>query len=57
MTILFENDEQKVAEKYGVQGIPQTVVIGKDGTVKKVFVGFGPGTEDEMRKVVEDAMK
>ncbi len=57
MTILFENDEQKVAEKYGVQGIPQTVVIGKDGTVKKVFVGFGPGTEVEMRKVVEDAMK
>ena len=57
MTVLFDNDEQKVAEKYGVQGIPQTVVIGKDGTVKKVFVGFGPGTEEEMRKIVEEAMK
>ena len=56
-TVLLDNDEQKVAEKYGVQGIPQTVIIGKDGLVKKVFVGFGPGTEDEMRKVVEKAMK
>ena len=57
VTVLLDNDEQKVAEKFGVQGIPQTVIVGKDGTVKKVFVGFGPGTEDEMRKAVEDAMK
>ena len=57
LTVLLDNDEQKVAEKYGVMGIPQTVVIGKDGTVKKVFVGFGPGSEDELRKVVEEAMK
>jgi peroxiredoxin/outer membrane lipoprotein-sorting protein len=57
LTVLLDNDEQKVSEKYGVQGIPQTVIIGKDGVVKKVFVGFGPGSEEEMRKVVEDAMK
>jgi peroxiredoxin len=57
LTVLLDNDEQKAAEKYGVQGIPQTVVIGKDGTVKKVFVGFGPGSEDQLRKVVEEAMK
>lgn len=57
LTVLLDNDEQKAAEKFGVQGIPQTVVIGKDGIVKKVFVGFGPGTEDEMWKVVEEAMK
>ena len=56
-TVLLDNAEQKVAEKYGVTGIPQTVIIGKDGLVKKVFIGFGPGTEDEMRKVVEEAMK
>ena len=56
-TVLLDTNEEKAAEKFGVQGIPQTVIIGKDGVVKKVFVGFGPGTEDEMRKVVEDAMK
>ena len=57
MTVLLDNDEQKVSEKYGVQGIPQTVIIGKDGIVRKVFVGTGPQTDDEMRKIVEEAMK
>lgn len=57
MRVLLDNEEQKVAEKYGVQGIPQTVIIGKDGIVKKVFVGTGPQTDDEMRKIVEEAMK
>ena len=57
MTVLLDNEEQKVAEKYGVQGIPQTVIIGKDGIVKKVFVGTGPQTDDEMRKIVEEAMR
>jgi peroxiredoxin len=28
--------------KYGVEGIPTTVVIGRDGTVRAVFVGFDP---------------
>ena len=57
LRVLLDNDEQKAAEKFGVQGIPQTVIIGKDGVVKKVYVGFGPGMEDEMRKIVEEAMK
>jgi peroxiredoxin len=30
------DSEGSVAQKFGVSGIPQTVVIGKDGTVKKV---------------------
>jgi peroxiredoxin/outer membrane lipoprotein-sorting protein len=56
-TVLLDNDEQKAAEKYMVQGIPQTVVIGKDGKVAKVFVGFGPDSEEQLRKVVEEQMK
>ncbi len=35
----------KVASKYRVKGIPQTVIIGRDGTVKHVEVGFTPGFE------------
>ncbi|HZZ44333.1 MAG TPA: TlpA disulfide reductase family protein [Tepidisphaeraceae bacterium] len=46
-----------VAEKYKVEGIPETVVIGKDGIVKKVFVGTGPDTEEQLRAAVEAAMK
>jgi len=54
--VLLDRDA-KVGEAYGVEGIPQTVVIGKDGLVKKVFVGFGPGTAEEILKVVEAAKK
>ena len=37
--VLLDSDG-RVAEKYNVVSIPQTVVIGKDGTVKKVLVGM-----------------
>ncbi len=47
----------KVAMDYKANAIPQTVVVGKDGTVKKVFVGFGPDTEKNLRQTVEAAMK
>lgn len=49
--------EAKTAESYMVTGIPQTVIVGKDGKVARVFVGFGPGGEEELRKAVEAAMQ
>jgi peroxiredoxin/outer membrane lipoprotein-sorting protein len=52
--VLFDTDG-KVAEKFMVTGIPQTVVIGKDGSVKKVFIGSG--SHEEVRKAIEEAMK
>ena len=45
----------KVGGAYGVEGIPQTVVIGKDGKVKKVFIGFGPDSPKELQKAVDSA--
>jgi peroxiredoxin/outer membrane lipoprotein-sorting protein len=48
--------EQKVAEEYGVNGIPHQVVIGKDGKITKVLVGFNPAAPDALDKVVEEAM-
>ncbi|MEM7228021.1 MAG: redoxin domain-containing protein [Planctomycetota bacterium] len=45
-----------VADLYHVSGIPQTVVIGKDGTVQAVHVGFMPGVDKtldtEVRKLL-----
>jgi thiol-disulfide isomerase/thioredoxin len=32
----------EVAQKYNVGAIPQTVLIGPDGQIEKVFVGLGP---------------
>jgi peroxiredoxin len=52
-------DEQgAAAEKFGVAGIPHTVVIGKDGVIRRVFVGFNPETgEAELRKSIEAALR
>ncbi len=43
------DSESDVAELYKVSGIPQTVIIGKDGTVQVIHVGVSPNLEDELR--------
>lgn len=47
----------KVGGLYKANAIPQTVVVAKDGTVKKVFVGFSTEMETQLRQTVEEAMK
>ena len=37
--------DQKFAKPFQVNGIPHTVMIGKDGVIQKVHIGFGPGQE------------
>jgi len=56
LPVLLDSDG-KVGNKYKADAIPETVVIGKDGTVRKVFVGAGPNTEKSLREAVETAMK
>lgn len=58
MPALLDTDG-KVADSYKVQPIPQTVVIGKDGTILKVMFGVGllEGSEEEFRKTIEAALK
>ena len=47
-----------VAQAYRANAIPQTVVIGKDGKVAKVFVGFsGDKSAQELKQAVEQASK
>lgn len=41
---------------YLVESIPQTVVIGKDGLVKRVHVGAGPGFADELRGELDEIL-
>jgi peroxiredoxin len=48
------DENSAVSKRYGVSGIPQTVVIGKDGKVKKVFIGSG--NEAKIRAAVEAAL-
>lgn len=46
-------DSGQAAKAYGVTGIPQTVLIGRDGTVQAVHVGFMPGMEDDLREQLQ----
>ena len=38
-----------VAKKYGTTAIPQTVIIGRDGNVARVFVGGGSRFDEALR--------
>ena len=44
----------KVLTAYQVQGIPTTLVIGRDGKVRNAFVGYGGAASD---KALDDAVK
>jgi thiol-disulfide isomerase/thioredoxin len=48
--------DQALGGKFGVSGIPHTVVIGADGVVKKVHVGFGPGGEKQLEKDILEVL-
>lgn len=52
--VLLDSEQTGVGEKYGANAIPETVVIGKDGKVKKVFVGFDP---EGLTNAIKAAMK
>ena len=56
LPVLLDN-EGATGDAYQAQAIPQTVVIAKDGTIAKVFVGAGPNTEAQIREAVETALK
>jgi peroxiredoxin len=45
-----------VLGKYLVRGIPTTVVIGRDGVIRKVFIGYGADTGKEVDEAVDAAL-
>jgi len=56
-TVAYDTDGATM-QQYKVSGIPQTVVIGRDGMVKKVFVGYGgEQSAKEIDQAVEAALK
>lgn len=44
-------------EAYGVSGIPHVAVVGKDGTVHKIKVGYSPASFAEFRAEIEKLLK
>lgn len=53
--VLFDSDNA-VAKLYKVSGIPQTVLIGKDGTVQVVHVGLLPDLEKRLSGELDDLL-
>jgi thiol-disulfide isomerase/thioredoxin len=49
--------EGSFAKQYAVQAIPQTVVIDRDGTILKVFVGAGEKTHQELVQLLTELAK
>ncbi|HRP63725.1 MAG TPA: redoxin domain-containing protein [Phycisphaerales bacterium] len=45
-----------VATKYLVGGIPQTVIIDKDGVVEAVHVGYSPGLTQQLRDELDSLL-
>ncbi|HWA97254.1 MAG TPA: TlpA disulfide reductase family protein, partial [Pirellulales bacterium] len=39
----------RVAEQYGANAIPQTVIVGRDGVVQRLFVGAGNHFDEQLR--------
>lgn len=50
------DQEGKIGTLYGVEGIPQTVVIDKQGKIQVVHVGAGPGIGEQLAKELDDVL-
>ena len=48
--------DSAIGDLYGVDGIPHTVVIGKDGKVQVVHVGFTDGMEKQLSTELDDLL-
>lgn len=46
----------RVAERYGVTSIPQTVIVDADGKVVRLFVGAGARFGDQLRAALESVV-
>ncbi|HEX4146595.1 MAG TPA: TlpA disulfide reductase family protein [Pirellulales bacterium] len=55
-TVVGLDVDGAVAKKYGATAIPQTVVVGRDGNVSRVFVGGSAHFDEQLRAAVEAAL-
>ena len=46
--------DNRVRQAYGVKGIPHTVIIGRDGRVTAVLMGYNDDSIDEILEEVNE---
>lgn len=54
--IFTHDDKGQIGKKYGVEGLPNLYVIGKNGKVFYHSVGFGEASIDKLITVLNDAL-
>lgn len=54
-TVLMDADG-RIGQSYLVQGIPTSVIVGRDGTVSSVFIGFGADSAKSLDDAVNRAL-
>lgn len=52
--VVDASEDGKVAQLYGVEGVPTNVVIGKDGKIRYLQAGFD---EDGLKRAIDEALK
>ncbi len=55
-TFVVPMDKGEVERSYLVQGVPTAVIVGRDGTIKSVFIGFAPDSPSEIDKAIKSAL-
>jgi hypothetical protein len=48
---------EKLAEQLGVKGCPTMLVIGTDGTVQGIFVGYSLSLQEDLIECVRGLLK
>jgi len=56
VTVALDSDGE-IGNRYKVQGIPQTVIIGRDGKVKSVHIGLIPDLATELARELEGLLE
>lgn len=49
--------EHNFGDAYFVHGLPVTILIGRDGKVRNVFIGYGPKSDPKIDDAIADALK
>jgi thiol-disulfide isomerase/thioredoxin/sRNA-binding regulator protein Hfq len=52
-TAVALDKDGRIAERYGATDIPQTVIIGRDGKVARLFVGGGSRFDERLRQALK----
>ena len=53
---IVSDPEQHCAKSFGLKGMPSSYLIGRDGVVRHVQMGFRPGEMEELRGIVKQLL-